>query len=102
MKVVLVSVLVVFSSFLPNEQECDQLKFEINIVHTTDGRDNGKIEVSNIDSPSQVKAFLYGNGKNKNKLDVKIEKLVKLGSGTYTLVLQNNKCSAVKRDIIVR
>jgi hypothetical protein len=102
MKIVLVGVLVIFTSFLPREQECDQLKFDINIVHTTDGQDNGKIEVSNINSPSQVKAFLYGNGKNKNKLDVKIENLEKLGVGTYTLILQNKKCSTVTRDIIIR
>ena len=102
MKIVLIGVLVVFTSFLPKEQECDQLKFEVNIVHTTDGRDNGKIEISNIDSPSEVRAFLYGNGKNNNVLDVKIEKLVKLGAGSYTLILQNKKCSAVKRNIIVR
>ena len=102
MKIVIASVLVVIASFLPKEQECDQLKFDINVVHTTDGLDNGKIEVINIDSPSKVRAFLYGDNKGKNRLDVKIEKLDKLQAGTYILILQNKECSAVKRDIIVK
>ncbi len=102
MKIAFVSVLVVLTSFLPKEQECDQLKFDINIVHTSDGLNNGKIEVSNVDSPSPVRAFLYGNGKDKNLLDVKIEKLIALKAGTYILILQNKKCSTVKRDIIVK
>ena len=101
MKIVFVSVLVVIASFLPKEQECDQLKFDINVVHTTGGLDNGKIEVTNIESPSKVRAFLYGD-KRENRLDVKVEKLDKLKSGTYILILQNKKCSTVKRDIVVK
>jgi len=102
MKIVFASVLVVLASFIPKEQECDQLKFDINVVHTTNGLDNGKIEVVNIDSPSKVRAFLYGDKRDKNRLDVKVEKLDKLKAGTYILILQNKKCSSVKRDIIVK
>ena len=102
MKIVFVSVLLFLASFISKEQECDQLKFEINVVHTSDGLDNGKIEVTNIDSPSKVRAFLYGDKREKNKLDVKVEKLEKLKPGTYILILQNKKCSSVKRDIIVK
>ena len=102
MKIVFASVLVVIASFLPKEQECDQLKFDVNVVHTTEGLDNGKIEVINIDSPSKVRAFLYGDKRDKNRLDVKVEKLDKLKAGTYILILQNKKCSSVKRDIVVK
>ena len=102
MKIVFASVLVIIASFLPKEQECDELKFEINVVHTTDGLENGKIEVIDIDSPSKVRAFLYGDKRDKNRLDVKAEKLDKLKAGTYVLILQNKNCSSVKRDIIVK
>ena len=102
MKIVFASVLVIIASFLPKEQECDELKFEINVVHTTEGHENGQIEVINIDSPSKVRAFLYGDKRDKNRLDVKVEKLDKLKAGTYVLILQNKNCSSVKRDIIVK
>ena len=102
MKIVFASVLVAILSFIPKEQECDQLKFDIHVVHTSSGLDNGKIEVSKIDSPSKVRAFLYGDNKSKNRLDVKVEKLIKLPAGTYILILQNSQCSSVTHDIIVK
>jgi len=89
-------------SYLPNEDECDQLKFDVSIVDTTNGLDNGTIEVSIVKSSSKVRAYLYGDKKSKNRLDVRIDKLNKLPAGTYLLVLQNNDCSAVKRNLVVK
>ena len=102
MKLIFVSVLLAMVSLLSKEEQCDTLKFDLEITHTTDGLDNGKIEVTILESPSRVKAFLYGDKKNKNRLDVKIDKLVKLQAGTYVLVLQNKECSSVKNNIIIK
>jgi hypothetical protein len=102
MKLFFISVLLMGMSFLTNNEECDQLKFDINIVHTTSGLANGIIEVSVIKSASKVRAFLYGDKKSKNRLNVRIDKLNKLQAGTYLLVLQNNDCSTVKRNLVVK
>jgi hypothetical protein len=101
MKLFFISVLLMGMSFLPKEEECDQLKFDTSIVHTTNGLDNGTIEIAIIKSSSKVRAFLYGDKKSKNRLDVRIDKLNKLPAGTYLLILQNNECSATKRNLVI-
>ncbi len=102
MKVFIFSLLLVISSFTYERQDCDQLKFEVNITHSSDGLNNGIIEVVELKSTSKVKAFLYGDKKSKNRLDVKIDKLNNLEAGKYLLVLQNKDCSSVKKDIIIQ
>lgn len=102
MKFIFISLLISFTSFNPFEDTCDDLKFEVKVIHTTNGLDNGTIDVTVTKSSSEVKVFLYSEGENENKLDVKLDELNKLKSGTYMLVLQNSKCHAVKRDIIIK
>lgn len=102
MKVFLVSALLVVSSFTLEKRLCNQLKFDVSITHTSNDQNNGIIEVVDLKSTTKVKAFLYGDKKSKNRLDVKVEKLTNLESGKYLLVLQNNECSSVKKDIIIK
>ncbi len=103
MKLVLFSIIIVLSSFSAVEDEfCDDLKFSIEVTHTSSGLDNGVIDVVIIKSESKAKAYLYGESKNKNKLDVELSELTGLKSGKYILVLQNKKCSTVEHDIIIR
>jgi len=102
MKLFFISILLAITSLTSIEEQCDTLKFDLEITHTTGGHDNGKIEVIILASHSGVKAFLYGDKKSKNLLDVKINKLDNLQAGTYLLILQDNECSSVKRDIIIK
>lgn len=102
MKLLLISSIVALMSFTVLQKSCDDLKFDIKITSTSSGLDNGKIEVTIIKSTSNVRAYLYGDTRKKNKLDVSVDDLINLEAGTYTLVLQNNDCSAVKRDIEIK
>jgi len=104
MKFLLVSLLISFSYF--NSQleslDCDDLKFSIEVTHTSNGQDNGIINVTIVKSETKAKAFLYGKLKSNNKLGVNPTELTGLKSGKYILVLQNKECSSVKRDIIIK
>jgi len=81
--------------------QCDGLKFEIEIIHTTSNLNNGIIEVTVIKSNSKVRVFLYGDLKSKNRLDVKPSELTQLAAGTYLLVIRDDKCNKIKRDIVI-
>lgn len=95
--------MLLFSSISSTEKNyCDDLKFSIEVTHTTNGTNNATLEITVIKSASKVKAYLYGDTKSKNKLNVELTELTDLPSGKYILVLQNNKCSSVKRDIIIK
>ncbi len=104
MKFLLVSLLISFSYFnsQPESLDCDDLKFNIEVIHTSNGLDNGIIDVTITKSTSKVKVYLYSEGKSANKLNIKLDDLKKLKAGTYMLVLQNDNCYAVKRDIVIR
>ena len=101
MKFIFISLLISFSSFNPPVDNCDDLKFEVKVTHTTNGLDNGIIDVTVTKGSSNLDVFLYGDIRSKNKLKVKIDELKNLASGTYILILQNDKCSTVKRDILI-
>lgn len=102
MKFLLISVLIAFSSFNSETEPCKDLTYDIKLTHTSGGQDNGIIEVTITKSASKVKTYLYSEGKTENKLDVKLDELTRLKAGTYMLVLQNDICYAVKRDIIIK
>lgn len=102
MKIILISVLLAFSSFNSAINECDELKFDFKIVNTSNGLDNGAIEVKITKSSSKVKAYLYSYGKSDNRLGVKTDELDNLRKGKYMLVLQNDNCFAAERDIIIK
>ena len=102
MKFILISVLLGFSSFSTTSDVCDDLKFDIEVTHTTDGLNNGKIDVTITKGLQNVKAFLYAKSRGNNRLNIKIDELKNLPSGTFTLVLQNKNCSSVKSDIIIK
>ncbi len=102
MKLLLISVLIAISPFNLETEPCKDLTYDIKLTHTSDGKDNGIIEVTITKSSSKVKAFLYSEGKSGNKLDVKLDELTHLKAGKYILVLQNKECSSVKRDIIIK
>jgi hypothetical protein len=102
MKLFFIGVLFFTFTLVAGQPPCNGLKFEVKVTHTTDNLDNGKIEVTIIKSAAGVKAFLYGDKKSKNRLDVKPDQLTQLAAGTYQLVLQDNNCSTLKRDIIIK
>lgn len=102
MKLLLISSVVFLLSFSSLQQACDDLKFDIKITNTTNGLNNGKIEITITRSSSKVHAFLYGDAKQKNKVDVDPDDLINLQAGTYMLVLQNDQCYEVKQDIIIK
>ncbi|MCB0496924.1 MAG: hypothetical protein KDC79_12370 [Cyclobacteriaceae bacterium] len=97
---VISSIVMLFSFTIPN-QECDDIKFDVEISNTTNGLNNGKIDVTIIKTSSKVRAYLYGDKRSKNKLNVEIDELKGLEAGKYTLILQNKVCSVVKQDIVI-
>ncbi len=102
MQLLFISVLLAFSTNFISTEPCEELICEIEITDSSEGLNNGMIEVIIVKSSSKVKAYLYGDNRSKNKLNVDIDKLNKLEPGSYLLVLQNNKCSIVKHDIIIK
>lgn len=102
MKLLIFSSVVFLLSFTNLPQTCDDLKFDVKVTNTTNGQNNGKLDVTIIKSSSKIHAYLYGDTKSKNKLNVGLDDLINLESGTYTLVLQNNECSAVKQGIEIK
>lgn len=102
MKLFLVGLLFFSSTFSFDEPPCDELQFEITVINTTQGLDNGKIEISLKKRASNVKANLFGDRSSKNRIGVKINELTKLSSGTYILILQNDKCFELKKDIVIQ
>ena len=102
MKLFLVGLLFFTSIVWEVDPICDQLKFDVLISNTSSGQNNGKIEVVLENSgESNVRAYLYGDKRSKNKLDKKIDELTSLSKGTYILVLQNSECSSMKSDIVI-
>ena len=101
MKFVLLSLLVAYGYHMPDHDQCEQLKYSLEIIHTTNGLNNGKINVEIIKSQSEVTAYLYAESRANNKLGVKISKLVALPAGKYKLVLQNTECSIVEKNLII-
>lgn len=102
MKLFLVGILFFTSSIWEVDTICDQLKFDVIITNTSIGENNGKIEVILEDGEkSNIRAYLYGEGSSKNRLDKKIDELTDLSKGTYILVLQNSECSSMKSDIVI-
>lgn len=103
MKSILLSFIILFLSFYSlGEDLCDNLKFTVEVSDTSQGLNNGEIKVVLKNKSSHVKAFLYGDKKAKNKLDISIDELTQLKPGSYILILQNKDCSSVKRDIIIK
>lgn len=102
MRLLILSSIVILLSFTVPLKKCDDIQYDIKILHTTGGLNNGKIEITITKSSSSVSAYLYGDVKSKNKLNVKIDQLNNLKTGVYILVLQNKECSTVQRDIIIR
>lgn len=102
MKLFLVGILFFTSSFVEVEPFCDELKFDLEITHTSEGLDNGKIEVTILKGESNVTAFLVGDTVKKNRLGVKLKELSQLPAGTYILILENDICSQTKRDIVIK
>ena len=102
MKLFLVGLILFASSFSLQNETCDDIKYEIEIIHTSNGLDNGQIEVNILSSSSKVKANLFGKDPSLNKIDVEIDELNNLSAGTYVLVLQNDQCSTVKSDIVIK
>ena len=102
MKFIFISLLIAISSFSFQSDTCGDLKFDIEVTHTSGGIGNGIIDVTIIKSSSKAMAYLYGDEKSKNKLNIDPDQLNKLKAGTYMLVLQNDQCYAVKRDIIIK
>ena len=85
--------------------DCDGLQYKLTITHTSNGENNGRIEVEIIKSSSRVRAYLYikkGNQRKNSKEDVSVDELTGLAAGHYVLILQDAKCSAVEHDLVIK
>ncbi len=84
---------------------CADLQYVLTVFDTTDGLNNGRIEVKITKSSSRVKAYLYskkGNQRQNRKEGAELNTLINLAPGHYILVLQNRSCSVVEKDIHIK
>jgi len=102
MKILLISGLLNLWAFLPGGINCDNLKLDISLTHTTNGKANGKIEVVVQRGAGPFKVFLFASKREDNLEDVKFKDLKDLKSGEYILVVQDKESNCTfKQNVII-
>ena len=98
MKVLLLSGLLFISTLTSEKSNCDNIQLDITITHSSQGSNNGKIEVEVKKGKAPFRAYLFADDKSNNLHDVALDELVSLSAGSYILVIQDaNNCSVHKK-----
>lgn len=98
MKVLLLSGLLLISSYLSETSDCDSIQLVLDINHTTDGRNNGKINVTVEKGEAPFKIYLFADRRSDNLLDVKFKDLKNLKPGDYIIVVQDSGSNCTFRQ----
>lgn len=102
MKVLLLSGLFYLMAGMPGNTDCDNIRLDLNIIHTTENKTNGKIEVEIVNGLAPYEFYLFGSGTNNNKIKVKKSELKDLAAGEYLLVVQDKTSCRVTKKIVIR
>ena len=82
--------LLVLLSFKPKSQkDCDRIKIETEVTHTSGNADNGVINLNIQGVSGKYKIHLIGDSPGKNQLNLKVNQINNLSSGVYDIVLQD-------------
>jgi hypothetical protein len=101
MKLLLLSGLLFFSTYLPGDETCTNLKINVSVIHSTNNLSNGRIEVDVEKGQPPYKVYLFAEKPKNNLLDVKFRDLKDLAAGDYILVVQDKEGCNVKENIVV-
>jgi len=102
MKLLVISGLLFFSAFMPDNPVCDNLKFKTKITHTSDGGNNGEIAISIVKGKPPYKVFLFADKQENNLLDVGLDDLKNLFAGKYILVVQDAADCTIQEKLILK
>ena len=95
MKILLFSGLLFISTLVTEKSDCDSIQLDLGITHTSEGKNNGKIEVTVEKGRAPFTVYLFAAKREDNLEDVKFKDLKDLKRGDYILVVQDkdNKCT---------
>ena len=84
-----ITFLLFISSFVVSENDCDLVKVEAKVVHSTDGQNNGSITLSLEGVSGKRKIHVIGGSPGQNQLNLKSNQINNLSSGVYDIVVQD-------------
>jgi hypothetical protein len=102
MKVLLLSGLLFISTLNSEKSICDNIQLELSITNTTEGRDNGKIEVEVVKGKAPYKVFLFASKPKVNLVNIKIKDLKNLPAAEYLLIVQDQSNCRVQQTVIIK
>lgn len=71
--------------------ECEEIEVKLDITHTSDSKQNGKI-VMNFEKPAtSYTCFVFSGADDNNRLAVKDNEINDLQKGEYNLYIQDKK-----------
>jgi hypothetical protein len=74
--------------------ECDEIEVKLEITHTSEGKQNGKIVLNFEKSGTSYTCFVFSGSDNNNRLAVKDNEINDLQEGEYNLYIQDkNGCT---------
>jgi len=101
MKVLLFSGLLLVSTLFPAVTDCDSIQLDLQVTHTSDGNNDGKIEVSVEKGQAPFKVYLFADKRSDNLLDVKFKDLKNLKAGNYLLLVQDSGGECTYRQNVI-
>ena len=90
MKVLLFSGLLLVSTLFPTVTDCDSIQLDVQVTHTSEGKNDGRIAVTVEKGRPPFKVFLFADKRADNLLDVKFKDLKNLKAGDYMLLVQDS------------
>ena len=101
MRLFLVGLVFFSSTMLIGAPPCN-LEIKTSITHTSDAKDNGKIDVTIIKGEAPYKVFLFAEKRKDNRQDIKFKDLNDLASGRYILIIQDAGGCTVQETLNIK
>lgn len=102
MKVLLFSVILFILANVPGIPVCNDIQLSLITTNTSEGQNNGKIEVKVEKGHPPFKVYLYAEKRKDNKLDIKFKDLENLAPGKYLLVVQDKGECTFQESIVIK
>ena len=96
-----VSFILLLSFRLYTSGDCDRVKINADVIHTTDQQNNGSITLNLEGVSGKHKIHVIGGSQNQNQLNLKTDQINNLSSGVYDIVVQDPKGCTKSIKVIV-
>jgi len=102
MKALIMSLLFFGSGYTQATDPCENTHLEISVSDTSDGINNGTIEIEVEKLTDPVKIYLYGDDRSQNQLNIKTKKIEHLAIGGYYLIVQDGAGCTKSKKVVIR